>query len=250
MAAPGSICFRMLQDYCRRLGVGGTETELRHLAASLKALPPDHPLAPLLRNSPDFADRAGLADALLHPLDRSYSVPELLDFLDRAGLSFGRWVRQAPYLPWCGALASTPHQPRLIGLTAGAQYAAIELFRGTMVRHGVVAYRKDRPAQGAPVDFEGEAWLGYAPIRLPDTLAVRDRLPPGAAAVLINRNQHIPTSISRSTRGRSGCWPPSTGNAPLQRFAASRPTGASPALSSSFGGGTRSCSILRENRIC
>ena len=178
----------MLQDYCRRLGVGGTATELRDLAASLKALPPDHPLAPLLRNSPDFADRAGLADALLHPLDRSYSVPELLDFLDRAGLAFGRWVRQAPYLPWCGALASTPHQARLIALTAEAQYAAIELFRGTMVRHGVVAYRKDRPAQGAPVDFEGEAWLGYTPIRLPDTLAVRDRLPPGAAAVLINRN--------------------------------------------------------------
>ena len=57
-----------------------------------------------------------------------------------------------------------------------------------MIRHSVVAYRKDRPAQGAPVDFDGEAWLGYTPIRLPDTLAVRDRLPPGSAAVLINRN--------------------------------------------------------------
>jgi hypothetical protein len=178
----------MLQDYCRRLGVGATEPEIRDLAASLKALPPDHPLAPLLRNSPDFADRAGLADALLHPLDRSYSVPQLLDLLGRAGLAFGRWVRQAPYLPWCGALASTPHQSRLTALTAEAQYAAIELFRGTMVRHGVVAYRQDRPVQGAPVDFGGEEWLGYTPIRLPDTLAVRERLPPGAAAVLINRN--------------------------------------------------------------
>src|SRR5271170_5953432 len=69
----------MLQDYCRRLSVGGTETEIRDLAASLKALPPDHPLAPLVRNSPDFADKAGLADALLHPQDQSYSVPQLLD---------------------------------------------------------------------------------------------------------------------------------------------------------------------------
>jgi SAM-dependent methyltransferase len=178
----------MLQDYCRRLGLGDTAAEIRDLAASLKALPPDHPLAPLLRNSPDFADKAGLADALLHPQDRSYSVPQLMDFLSRAGLAFGRWVRQAPYLPWCGALASSPHQSRLLGLTAEAQYAAIELFRGTMVRHGVVAYRKDRPAQGARVAFDGESWLGYVPIRLPDTLAVRDRLPKGAAAVLINRN--------------------------------------------------------------
>lgn len=176
----------MLQDYCRRLGIGATAREIGDLAASLKGLPPDHPIAPLLRNSPDFADKAGLADALLHPRDRSYSVPQLLDFLGRAGLAFGRWVRQAPYLRWCGALASSPHQSRLAGLTAEAQYAAIELFRGTMVRHSVVAFRNDRPAQGAPVDFDGEGWLSYAPIRLPDTLTVRDRLPPGAAAVLIN----------------------------------------------------------------
>jgi SAM-dependent methyltransferase len=180
----------MLQDYCRRLGIGATAPEIRDLAASLKALPPDHPLAPLLRTSADFADRAGLADALLHPQDRSYSVPQLLAFLDRASLTFGRWVRQAPYLPWCGALASTPHHSKLVELTAEAQYAAIELFRGTMVRHSVVAYRKDRPAQCATDNFGDETWLGYTPIRLPDTLTVRDRLPSGAVAVLINRN-HI-----------------------------------------------------------
>jgi SAM-dependent methyltransferase len=186
----GRVGVYMLQDYCRRLGLGHTAPEIRDLAASLKALPPDHPLAPLLRNSPDFADKAGLADALLHPQDRAYSVPQLLAFLSRAGLAFGRWVRQAPYLPWCGALASSPHQSRLLGLTAEAQYAAIELFRGTMVRHGVVAYRTDRPAQDAPIDFDGDSWLGYTPIRLPDTLAVRDRVPKGAAAVLINRNHN------------------------------------------------------------
>jgi len=178
----------MLQEYCRRLGVGQTAAEIRDLAASLKALPPDHPLAPLLRTSPDFANSAGLADALLHPQDRSYSVPQLMDFLGRADLAFGRWVRQAPYLPWCGALASTPHTSKLVGLRAEAQYAAIELFRGTMVRHAAVAYRKDRPMQGASFDFEGDRWLGYRPIRLPDTITVRDRLPPGAVAVLINRN--------------------------------------------------------------
>ena len=178
----------MLQDYGRRLGIDSTATGIRDLAASLKALPLDHPIAQLLRNSPDFANTAGLADALLHPRDRSYSVPQLLAFLGRAGLAFGRWVRQAPYLPWCGALASTPHRARLAGMTAEAQYAAIELFRGNMVRHAVVAYRDDRSAQGALVDFDGEAWPGYTPIRLPDTLAVRERLPPGATAVLINRN--------------------------------------------------------------
>ncbi len=178
----------MLQDYCRRLGIGHTEAEIRDLAASLKALPPDHPLAPLLRNSPDFASSAGVADALLHPADRSYSVPQLIDFLERAGLSFARWVRQAPYLPWCGARTYAPHHSKLVELTAEAQYAAIELFRGTMVRHNVIAFRKERPTENACVDFDAGAWLRFVPVRLHGTIVVRDRLPQGATAVLINRN--------------------------------------------------------------
>jgi len=55
----------LLQDYCRRLGIGTTAAEIRELAASLRALPPDHTLAPLLRKAPDFRDDAGVADALL-----------------------------------------------------------------------------------------------------------------------------------------------------------------------------------------
>jgi hypothetical protein len=175
----------LLQDYCRRLGIGTTRAEIRDLAASLRALPPDHPLIPLLRNAPDFWTEAGLADALLHPQDRAYSVPQLLEFLAKAGLRFGRWVRQAAYLPQCGALASSPHQSLITRLPIDQQYAAGELFRGSMVRHSAVAYRTDRPRHDS-IDFDSDAWLAYVPIRLPDTVMVQEKLPPGAAAVLIN----------------------------------------------------------------
>ncbi len=177
----------MLQEYCRRLRIGWSDAEIDDLAASLKAVPPDHPIAPLLRQAPDFATKAGLADALLHPQDRAYSVPQLFEFLDRANLAFGRWIRQAPYLPWCGAIAASPHQTKLIALNAEGQYAALELLRGTMLRHSVVAYRRDALPLAA-VDIRSDEWLDYTPVRLPDTVAVRDRLPAGASAVLINRN--------------------------------------------------------------
>ena len=174
----------MLQDYCRRLEIEPTEANIRDLAESLKALPQDHPIVHLLRNSPDFASTAGLADALLHPRDRAYSVPQLFEFLNGANVRFGRWLRQAPYLPACGAVASTPHAARLEPLPLREQYAALELFRGTMVRHALIAYGREIPA----VDFDGDAWPRYVPIRLPDTIVVRERLPAGASAVLINRN--------------------------------------------------------------
>jgi len=183
----------LLQDYCRRLGIGTTAVEIRELAASLRALPPDHPLLPLLRNTPDFRDEAGLADALLHPQDRAYSVPQFLAFIDAAGLEFGRWVRQAAYLPQCGALASSPHQPLLLRLPVDEQYAAIELFRGTMVRHSAVVYRRDRPSHHS-ISFEGDAWPDYVPVRLPNTIVVQDKVPPGAAAVVLNKS-HTYTDI-------------------------------------------------------
>ena len=183
----------LLQDYCRRLGIGTSSQEIKDLAVSLKALPPDHPLIPLLRNAPDFRTEAALADALLHPQDCAYSVPQLFNFLAAGGFRFGRWVRQAAYLPQCGALASTPHQTLLTRLPAEEQYAAVELFRGSMVRHSAVAYRNDRPNHGS-INFTGDAWLGYVPIPLPDTICVQEKLPPGAAGVLINRS-HTYTDI-------------------------------------------------------
>jgi SAM-dependent methyltransferase len=178
----------MLQEYCRRLGIGSSDADIDDLAASLKTLPPDHPIVPLLRKSPDFASRAGLADALLHPQDRAYSVPQLIEFLDRADLAFGRWIRQAPYLPWCGAIALSPHRAKLAALKVEEQYAALELFRGAMVRHSVVVYGNPDVARKHAVPFVGDDWLEYVPIRLPNTVVVHDRLPAGASAVLINRN--------------------------------------------------------------
>lgn len=177
----------MLQDFCRRLGIEADDDGIRELVTALGELPSGHPLAALLREAPDFRNEAALADALLHPQDRAYSVPELFAFLERCGLRFGRWVKQAPYSPHCGLMARLPQTTRLARLPRMDQHAAAELFRGTISRHSVVAYRSDDPSAAPEVGFSGDGWRRYVPIRAPDTISVDERLPPGAAAVLINR---------------------------------------------------------------
>jgi len=184
----------MLQDFCRRLGIEATDDGIRELVTALGALPSGHPLGTLLREAPDFRNEAALADALLHPQDRAYSVPELFAFLERCGLRFGRWVKQAPYSPHCGLMARLPQAARLAQLPVVDQHAAAELFRGTMARHSVVAYRDDDPRAAHELCFVGNAWPRYVPIRAPDTVAIEERLPAGAAAVLINRS-HSHTDI-------------------------------------------------------
>lgn len=173
----------LLQEYCRRLGIGTSASEIDDLASVVEALPPTHPLATLLRGSRDALNADALADALLNPRDRSFSVPQVFEFLDRNGLYFGRWYWQAPYLPQCGAISATPHAPRLAQLPQREEYAALELWRGTMTTHSFIAYL-DRGS----FSFAGDRWHGYVPIRLPHTICVQERLPPGKAGVLLNRS--------------------------------------------------------------
>ena len=148
----------MMQEYCRLLRISLSDEDLRDLSATLEELPADHPIANLMRGAKDFRHPDALADALLHPLDRAYTVPELYAWLERCGMSFGRWVQQAPYLAQCGMIAKTPHAARLASLAAPVQHAAVELFRGTMIRHNLIAYRDDRAGENQPITFVGDQW--------------------------------------------------------------------------------------------
>jgi SAM-dependent methyltransferase len=177
----------MMQEYCRLLGIGASAKDLRDLGATVQALPGDHPISGVLRRAKDFRRPEAMADALLHPRDRAYTVPELHAWLDRCGMSFGRWIEQAPYLAQCGLVARSPHAARLASLPARLQHAAVELFRGTMVQHSFIAYRDDRSDESQPINFAGDGWRDYIPIAPPWTVCVRERLPPGSVAVLINR---------------------------------------------------------------
>lgn len=178
----------MLQDYCRRLGVEPSEVEIAALVKVVEALPWQHPLMAVLGQSRDFLDPDALADALLNPRDRAYNVPQLFDLLSATGLAFMRWYRQAPYDPRCGAISMTPHAERIRELDPPEQYAAMELWRGGMATHSLVACDE---TGDAPIDFEGQRWQRFIPIRLPSTASVEERLPPGAVGMLFNRNHRF-----------------------------------------------------------
>jgi SAM-dependent methyltransferase len=182
----GRIGVYMLQDYCRKLRLGTSDSEIHNLIATLQALPQSHPLATLLRGSQDARNPDALADALLNPRDRSYSVPQLVDFIERNGLTFGRWYWQAPYLPQCGAMSTTPHANRLAALPERQQHTAMELWRGTMTCHSAVVWRSD--ATRPDVRFDGDHWLHCVPLRRPWTELIEEPSPQVAAGVLLNKS--------------------------------------------------------------
>src|ERR1700737_4306621 len=46
----------MMQEYCRLLGIGATQEELRELDTTIGALSPNHPIAGVARRAKDFRD--------------------------------------------------------------------------------------------------------------------------------------------------------------------------------------------------
>ena len=173
----------MIQEYCRRLGVGTSQQEIDDLTPVLKQLPEYHPLLSTLRGSRGSLDADALVDAVLNPRDKAYSVPQLFDFIERNDLKFGRWCWQALYLPQCGAIATTPHADRLAALPEREQYAAMELWRGLMTNHDFLVQRDG----GLKVRFDDERYLRYVPIRRPWTAAIEEGLPEGVAGALVNQ---------------------------------------------------------------
>ena len=176
----------MIQEYCRRLGIKPSQQEIKDLIAVLRMLPQHHPLLATQGGSREFLNGYALADALLNPRDRSYSVPQLFDFLERNDLRFGRWYWQAAYLPQCGSITTTPYASRLAALPEREQYIEMELWRGLMSNHSVVAYRNDADS-ASKVHFDDERYLRYVPIRLPWTMCIQDQIPAGSAGVLVNQ---------------------------------------------------------------
>lgn len=186
-AAYGRSGIGMMREYSRRLGVSASGDGVDDLRQVLRELPLGHAMSHVLRETPDFGDPDAIADALLNPREQTYRVPGLFELLTGAGLRFARWVRQAPYRPHCGIMRELPHGERIAAMDDIDQYSTMELFRGTITRHSLIAYRNDSPLPIPLVEWNNGNWRDYIPLVPVTVVVVEDRLPPGKAAAVINQ---------------------------------------------------------------
>jgi SAM-dependent methyltransferase len=155
-----------------------------------------------LRRNPAIGDHlaggdAGLADLLLHPRDRAYSVPELAELVRGAGLEIAAFIE-----PWRYDPASYLTDPgllhRLERLDPIARATFAEQLAGNLKRHIVYLVREGRAATAVarpddamvPVLRAGSAALveslkGRSNLKVSiDGLEVRLQVPPHSAEIL------------------------------------------------------------------
>ena len=109
----------------RRLGAGPNAEGLRTARELLKFVPSHHYLiSPTGKLPHDLADDAGVVDMLLHPQDRAYSVPDIMEFVAAAGLIFFGWSDNTLYC--ADRFLSGEMLERVLALPAAEQWAVID----------------------------------------------------------------------------------------------------------------------------
>jgi SAM-dependent methyltransferase len=150
----------MLQDAFRRMGIAQTPEGVVEVRRILKELPARHYAQDYIRAAAELKEDAAVVDTFLHPQDRAYTVPQLLELIEGAGLAFQNWVDNFPYWRNGGwgpdsaiAAAVDPLPPR-------DHWAAIEMLGLAAGMHMFTVRHAD---DVAPVDFETGDWPDFVP---------------------------------------------------------------------------------------
>ncbi|HVG49847.1 MAG TPA: class I SAM-dependent methyltransferase [Rubellimicrobium sp.] len=155
----------MMQEVFRVLGLRqdaqGIELVKR---AVVHDAPAWHHLRAYTRVAPDLGYDSGLVDTFLHPLDRAYTVPEVLRFARDNGLKLQSWLDKLDYSITASIMdPENPLRQRVGALPEEAQWQVVELVAQSLATHRFLLCHPGRPESDYEPDFGGEAWLDYVP---------------------------------------------------------------------------------------
>lgn len=160
----------MIQDVCRRLGLGQHGQGVAAVRQILAALPANHAVKDYIARTPELAHDEAVVDTFLHPQDRAYTVPQLLAWLEDNGMAFQAWSQNLLYYP--EALVPEPVRGWIQQLPISDQWAAVENIQGRLGMHLFIARQEGK---AVAIDFSGPRFLGYRPSFQPATWVEGER---------------------------------------------------------------------------
>jgi SAM-dependent methyltransferase len=153
----------MLQEVFRVLGLRQDAAGIALVNHTLdNVLPPKHHIVAYRDRDRGFD--AALVDTYLHPRERAYTVPEVLQLVSDSGMKFQGWLDNLDYA--ISLWIANPHDPlrKLVeALPVAEQWRVVELIGQSLARQFPLVCHPDRPEADYTLDFTGEAWLDYVP---------------------------------------------------------------------------------------
>jgi hypothetical protein len=155
----------MLQDAFRRIGIHPTSEGVAEVRAILRELPSGHFAQQYVGAATELKSDAAVVDTFLHPQDRAYTVPQLLELVQTAGLQFQNWGDNYPY--WRNAVwgPGTAVAVAVEPLPPQEHWAVVELLRQEVGLHTFTVRQTGVGVVG--VNFDTGDWQRFVPLAAP-----------------------------------------------------------------------------------
>lgn len=163
----------MMQDVFRLLGFQQTPEDIRRVKETLANIPPWHHVRSYLEDADDLNHDAGVVDTFLHPQDRAFSVPEILQFAEDNGLKFRDWLDRAPYSPYAMIPQDHPLFDDLTKTERETRWHLIELLAQRHSTHHFLLCHPNTPEADYRLCFTDNNCENYIPsLRPPAKLLI------------------------------------------------------------------------------
>lgn len=150
----------MLQDAFRRMGVAQSPEGVAQVRQILKELPARHYAQDYIRAADELKEDAAIVDTFLHPQDRAYTVPQLLELVEVAGLAFQNWVDNFPYWRNGGWGPDSAIAAAVDSLAPREHWASVEMLG---LAAGMHMFTARHAGEALQVDFDGDDWRLFVP---------------------------------------------------------------------------------------
>ena len=177
---------------------------LRVLRSTLQALPHDNRAlrglmdTPLFKREIEISD-VGAYDLLLHTQDRSYTVPEIYDWLAGAQMTMRGFTIPRRYEP-----STYLADPRVAAQPEAERHAVAELLHGAMVRHEFYAAPASAPTPPVIASDEPTARPRWTSWGFGDKLAKALTLPGNQLRFTFGEEREVPVGGDAITRSLLG----------------------------------------------
>lgn len=177
--APHGVISLMLYGHYKRIGVymmqqafqilrmGQTVNEVNEAKSIVQGLPKWHHVRSYIDAANDLDSDAGFVDTFLHPLDRAYTVPQVIEFVTKNGLQFQSWLDNLNYSVAGVIGKASPLYARAKDLPHEKQWELIELVGQALGCHRFLVCHTEKNKKDFTLDFselhEKAPWLEYKP---------------------------------------------------------------------------------------
>ncbi len=153
----------MVQEALRLMDISQTPEDVAFTRSVIDALPAHHAARAYMKNAPDLVHDTGIVDTFLHRQDRAYTVPEILELVDKCNLNFQGWLDNLDYYPDGTLSPDHPLYQKLATLPQREQWAVYELLSQSIGCHRFLLRKRNGDVNKYKIDFDYPTCLKMVP---------------------------------------------------------------------------------------